>query len=382
MEKVQCVVVGAGVIGLAVARDLALAGREVIVLEAASTIGTETSSRNSEVIHAGLYYPPGSLKARTCVDGKKRLYAFCAERGIEARPIGKLIAAASEAQIPKLKSLKANAERCGVSDLAWLTLEEAHALEPEVRCAGALFSPSSGILDSHTYMLALQGDFENAGGVIAFNTRLLGGHAGQNGIMIATEGLELEAKLVINAAGLYAPALARAIEGVPGRSIPKAYFAKGNYFALTGTHTPFRHLVYPMPEEAGLGIHATLDLGGGVRFGPDVEWTASAGYYAVDPARAGPFYAAIRTYWPGLPDGALAPAYSGMRPKIGGPGEAAADFMIQGPADHGVSGLWNLFGIESPGLTASLALAALLLERIESDGSSGSSPKDSRLNVL
>jgi L-2-hydroxyglutarate oxidase LhgO len=365
MEKVECVVAGAGVIGLAVARELALTGREVIILETADAIGTETSSRNSEVIHAGLYYPPGSLKARTCVEGKKRLYAFCAERGIEARPIGKLLAAASEAQIPRLASLKANAERCGVSDLTWLTVEEAHAIEPEVRCAAALFSPSSGILDSHAFMLALQGDFENAGGVIAFNTGAQAGCVSQNGIVMSTDSLGLEAKLVINAAGLYAPALARAIAGVPGHLIPQAYFAKGNYFALTGSRAPFRHLIYPMPEEAGLGIHATLDLSGGIRFGPDVEWTSRVDY-AVDPARAGPFYAAIRTYWPGLPDGGLAPAYCGMRPKIAGPGDPAADFMIQGPAEHGVPGLWNLFGIESPGLTASLALAALLRERIES----------------
>jgi L-2-hydroxyglutarate oxidase LhgO len=365
MEKVECVVAGAGVVGLAVARELALAGREVIILEAAGSIGTETSSRNSEVIHAGLYYSPGSLKARTCVEGKKRLYAFCAERGIEARPIGKLLAAASEAQITKLVSLKANAERCGAGDLTWLTVEEARGLEPEVRCAAALFSPSSGIVDSHGFMLALQGDFENAGGAIAFNTPVRAGRLGQNGILIATDGAEIEAKLVINAAGLYAPALARTIEGMPGHLIPPSFFAKGNYFALTGTRAPFRHLVYPMPEEAGLGIHATLDLSGGVRFGPDVEWTDRLDY-AVDPARAAPFYASIRTYWPGLPDGALAPAYSGMRPKIAGPGEPAADFMIQGPAEHGAAGLWNIFGIESPGLTASLALAALLRERIES----------------
>jgi L-2-hydroxyglutarate oxidase LhgO len=365
MEKVECAVAGAGVIGLAAARELALAGREVIILEAAGTIGTETSSRNSEVVHAGLYYPPGSLKARTCVQGKEGLYAFCAERGIEARRIGKLLAAASEAQIPKLASLKANAERCGVNDLTWLTVEEALAIEPEVRCAAALFSPSSGIVDSHAFMLALQGDFENAGGAIAFSTPVRAGRVLQDGILIATDSMELETKLLINATGLYAPALARAIEGVPGHLIPQAYFAKGNYFALTGTRAPFRHLVYPMPEEAGLGVHATLDLSGGVRFGPDVEWTDRIDY-AVDPARAAPFYAAIRAYWPGLPDGALVPAYSGMRPKITGPGSPAGDFVIQGPAEHGGRGLWNLFGIESPGLTASLALAALLRERIGS----------------
>ncbi|MGO9174200.1 MAG: NAD(P)/FAD-dependent oxidoreductase [Rhodomicrobium sp.] len=364
MEQADCVVIGAGVIGLAVARELALAGREVIVLEAAGAIGTGTSSRNSEVIHAGLYYPPGSLKARACVEGKTRLYAYCAERGIEARLIGKLLVAAGEAQTGKLAAIKANAERCGVSDLRWLTAEEAHALERQVRCTAALFSPSSGILDSHAFMLALQGDMESAGGMIAFNSAMRSGRAGAGGIVVAADAMELEARLVINAAGLFAPALARAIEGVAAEAIPKAYFAKGNYFALSGARSPFRHLIYPMPEDAGLGIHATLDLGGGVRFGPDVEWVEAIDY-TVDSSRAEAFYGAIRRYWPGLPGGALAPAYSGIRPKIAGPGEAAADFMIQGPQRHGVAGLWNLFGIESPGLTASLALAVELRYRIE-----------------
>jgi L-2-hydroxyglutarate oxidase LhgO len=362
MEEVDCVVIGAGVVGLAVAREFALAGREVIILEAAGAIGTETSSRNSEVIHAGLYYAPGSLKARLCVTGKHRLYAFCAERGIEARAIGKLLVATSEAEIPKLASIKENAARSGVCDLTWLSVEDAAALEPGVRCVSALFSPSSGIIDSHAFMLALQGDFENAGGVVAFNSPVKSGSATGGGIVIATDDLELKAKLVINSAGLYAPGLAQTIEGMPKHLIPKAYYAKGNYFALSGARAPFKHLIYPMPEEAGLGIHATLDLGGGVRFGPDVEWVDTVDY-GVDANRVEPFEQSIRHYWPALPKGALARSYSGIRPKIAGPGEPAADFAIQGPQDHGIAGLWNLFGIESPGLTASLALAAELCGR-------------------
>jgi L-2-hydroxyglutarate oxidase LhgO len=363
MESADCVIIGAGVIGLAIGRELALEGREVIVLEAAGAIGTGTSSRNSEVIHAGLYYPPGSLKARLCVEGKKRLYAFCAERGIDARAIGKLLVASGEAQIAKLESIKVNAEQNGVTDLKWLTAAEAHSLEPEVRCMAAVFSPSSGIVDSHAFMLALQGGMENAGGVVAFNSPVRGGRAENGGIVIEAEGLELEAKLVINAAGLYAPAFARTIEGMPPDRIPKAYFAKGNYFALTGVRAPFSHLVYPMPDTASLGIHGTIDLGRGVRFGPDVEWVENVDY-AVDLGRSRSFEEAIRSYWPGLPSDALAPAYAGIRPKIVGPGAPAADFMIQGPAEHRVGGLWHLFGIESPGLTASLALAAELARRI------------------
>lgn len=356
MEDVDCVIVGAGVIGLAVARELALAGREVIILEAAGAIGTETSSRNSEVIHAGLYYPPGSLKARACVEGKRRLYAFCAERGIEARAIGKLLVATSEAEIPKLSAIRENASQCGVNDLAWLTAGEANALEPEVKCVSALFSPSSGILDSHAFMLALQGDVENAGGVVAFNSAVTGGAATANGIVIETADMQLRARLAVNCAGLHSSHVANTIEGMPKALIPNAYFAKGNYFALSGARAPFQHLIYPMPEEAGLGIHATLDLGGGVRFGPDVEWIDAINY-DVDEGRAEAFEQSIRRYWPELPQGALAPSYSGIRPKIGPSGASAADFLIQGPKDHSVAGLWNFFGIESPGLTASLALA-------------------------
>jgi L-2-hydroxyglutarate oxidase LhgO len=370
-EHVDSVVIGAGVIGLAVARELALAGREVIVLESAGSIGTETSSRNSEVIHAGLYYPPGSLKARHCVAGKELLYAYCVERGIEARQIGKLLVATGEAQLAKLAAIEENARRNGVLDLRWLTREEAHALEPEVTCTAALFSPSSGILDSHGYMLALQGDIENCGGVIAFNSPVESASAEDGRIKLEAggeSGIELSASLVVNAAGLHAPKLARAISGMPERVVPRPYFAKGNYFALTGVRSPFRHLVYPMPEQAGLGIHATLDLGGAVRFGPDVQWIGEIDY-SVDEKRASIFAQSVRHYWPGLPEGALVPAYSGIRPKIAGPGEEAADFMIQGPDKHGVAGLWNLFGIESPGLTSSLALAMDVRERVMRDSS-------------
>ena len=362
MEKADCVVIGAGVIGLAVARELALAGREVIILERAGAIGTETSSRNSEVIHAGLYYPPDSLKARLCVEGKQRLYAYCLERGVEARAIGKLLVAASEAQVPKLAAIKENAERNGVGDLVWLSSEEARTLEPEVRCTAALFSPSTGILDSHAFLLTLEGDFETAGGVIAFKSAVVSGSVQSDGIVLQTPETALKAKLVINACGLHAPAVARSIEGMPKHLIPRACFAKGNYFALKG-RSPFKHLVYPMPEASGIGIHATLDLGGAVRFGPDVEWIEAIDY-TVDAKRAPLFEEAIRHYWPALPENSLAPSYCGIRPKIAGPGEPAADFMIQGPGDHGIEGFWNLFGIESPGLTASLAIGAELQNRI------------------
>ena len=358
MEKADCVIIGAGVVGLAVARELALAGRDVIVLETAGAIGTETSSRNSEVIHAGLYYPPGSLKARLCVEGKQRLYAYCAERGVKALPIGKLLVAVNEAQVPKLVAIEENARQNGVCDLRWLSSDETRAFEPEVRCALAVFSPSTGILDSHAFMLALHGDIENASGVIALTTKVTGGSVQSDGIVLRTREADLKANLVVNACGLHSPALAQSIDGLPKHLIPKASFAKGNYFALKG-RSPFKHLVYPMPEAAGMGIHATLDLSGAVRFGPDVEWIDTIDY-SVDEKRAPSFEEAIRHYWPALPDNALAPSYCGIRPKITGPSEPSPDFMIQGPSDHGIEGLWNLFGIESPGLTASLALAAYL----------------------
>ena len=362
-EKVDCVVIGAGVVGLAVARALALRGREVLVLEAEDAIGTGTSSRNSEVIHAGIYYPPGSAKARLCVAGKELLYPYCEARGIEHRRCGKLIVAADQEQVKALEKIEATARANGVSDLRWLTAAEAKAMEPAVSCVAALLSPSTGIVDSHGFMLALQGDLEAAGGMIAFQSPVRRGHCDRDAIHLeagADEILGLAARVVINSAGLGAQDLARRIEGIPRQSIPPSAYAKGNYYVLQG-RAPFRHLIYPVPEPGGLGVHLTLDLAGQARFGPDVEWVEKLDY-AVDPARAERFYRAIRSYWPGLPDGALHPGYAGIRPKLSGPGAAAADFLIQGPEAHGVRGLINLYGIESPGLTAALAIAERVTE--------------------
>jgi L-2-hydroxyglutarate oxidase LhgO len=358
MERVDTVVVGAGVVGLAVARALAGAGREVIVLEAAEGIGTETSSRNSEVIHAGIYYPPGSLKARLCVAGKHALYAYCAERGIPHRNCGKLLVATGEKQLPKLHAIKAQADANGVSDLRFLSAAEARSLEPALRCVAAYLSPSTGIVDSHAFMLALQGDAEAYGAAIAFKSPLERGRIRDNGIMLEVGGaepLQVLARTVVNSAGLHAPRVAASIRGLPPAHVPPTYYAKGNYYSLAG-RSPFSRLVYPMPNEAGLGVHITIDLGGQARFGPDVEWIDRIDY-DVDPRRADTFYAAIRDYWPGLRDGQLAPGYAGIRPKIVGPEAKAADFVVEGPREHGVPGLVNLFGIESPGLTAALALA-------------------------
>jgi L-2-hydroxyglutarate oxidase LhgO len=358
MDKVECVVVGAGVIGLAIARRLAQAGREVIVLEAAEGIGTVTSSRNSEVIHAGIYYKAGSLMARMCVSGKRALYAYCRDHGIPHRNCGKLIVATTPAESEKLQSIKAHAEANGVDDLQILAGEAARALEPALNCAAALLSPSTGIIDSHAYMLALRGEAEDAGAAFAFHTPLLGGRANAGCIQLDAGGdapMSLQCRLLVNAAGLGAFAVARCIDGMPIDLIPPAYLAKGNYFSCSA-RAPFSHLIYPVPEPGGLGVHLTLDMAGQARFGPDVEWVDRIDY-AVDPARAERFYPAIRRYWPALPDGALMPSYSGMRPKIVPPAVAVQDFLIQGPRDHGVDGLINLFGIESPGLTSSLAIA-------------------------
>jgi L-2-hydroxyglutarate oxidase LhgO len=357
MENVDCVVVGAGVVGLAVARALALAGREVIVLEAAEAIGTETSSRNSEVIHAGIYYPKGSLMARACVEGRRKLYAYCREHDVPHRNCGKLIVATNAQEDDMLASIQGRAEANGVEGMRVLTAAEARALEPNLQCTSALFSPATGIIDSHTYMLALQGDAEAHGAMIAFHSPMLGGRVTAAGIEVdvgGAEPMQLRARLLVNSAGLHAPGLARKIAGMPSDRVPAAYYAKGNYFTLSG-RSPFSRLIYPVPVPGGLGVHITIDMGGQAKFGPDVEWIPSIDY-SVDPHRADKFYAAVRKYWPALKDGALQPGYAGIRPKIVPQGAPAQDFTITGPADHGVPGLIHLFGIESPGLTASLAL--------------------------
>ena len=356
MDKVDCVVIGAGVVGLAVARALALRGREVMVLEAADEIGTGTSSRNSEVIHAGIYYPQGSLKAQLCVQGKGLLYAYCAERGIGHRRCGKLIVATSEPQVAQLQGIRDKAAANGVNDLVLLTREQALALEPQLECVAALHSPSTGIVDSHGLMLALQGDLENAGGLVALSSPLARAECLPAAIyLVAEDGTELEATAVVNAAGLQAQHLAARFAGLPAQHVPPSHYAKGNYFTLPG-RSPFSRLIYPVPEAAGLGVHLTVDMGGQAKFGPDVQWVDSPEDLVVDPSRGDAFYAEVRKYWPALADGALTPGYAGIRPKIQAPHEAARDFMIQGPREHGVAGLVNLFGIESPGLTSSLAI--------------------------
>jgi L-2-hydroxyglutarate oxidase LhgO len=363
VEQLDCVVAGAGVVGLAVARALALAGREVVVLDAAEGIGTETSSRNSEVIHAGIYYPAGSLMARFCVAGRRALYAYCREKGVPHRNCGKLIVATSADEDSRLADIKRRAAINGVEDMRVLTREEAQAFEPNLTCTSALLSPSTGIIDSHNYMVALQGDAENAGAGMVFHSPVLRGRAVQGGVEIDVGGddpITLRCRLLVNAAGLHAPALAARIEGMPDSRIPGTYYAKGNYFTLSG-RSPFSRLIYPVPVPGGLGVHLTIDLGGQARFGPDVEWIDAIDY-TVDPHRADGFYAAVRRYWPALKDGALQPGYAGIRPKIVPKGAPGQDFVVQGPQTHGLSGLINLFGIESPGLTASLALADHVVE--------------------
>lgn len=360
MDKVDCVVIGAGVVGLAVARTMAMAGREVVVLESERAIGTGTSSRNSEVIHGGIYYPPGSRKATLCVEGKHRLYEFCASHGVEHRRCGKLIVATTDHQVAELEAIAANARASGVDDLQWLSAAEVAQREPALHTFGALLSPSTGIVDSHGLMLALQGDAENAGAMLAFEARVTGARVGR------AEGIELDvetegvtstvlANTVVNSAGLQAVDIARRFDGLASEHIPPRYYAKGSYFTCA-QRAPFTHLIYPVPEPGGLGVHLTLDLGGQARFGPNVQWVDEIDY-TVNPSDGDGFYAAVRRYWPTLADGALQPGYAGIRPKISGPGEPAADFRIDGPAVHGVAGLVNLFGIESPGLTASLAIA-------------------------
>jgi len=355
MEKIDCVVIGAGVVGLAVARVLAAAGREVVVLEAAAAIGTGNSSRNSEVIHAGIYYPNTSLKAKFCISGRKKLYAYCESHGVAHRRCGKLIVATSLHQIDRLEQIRRQARVNGVDDLKWLTAEQAMTLEPDLRCVAALLSPSTGIVDSHALMLSLQGDAERAGAVFAFHSALETGVITKNGIELKVQGQRWLATTLINCAGLAAPAVAASLQGLQPSFVPTTFYAKGNYFSCV-SRTRFSHLIYPVPEEAGLGVHLTLDLTGRTRFGPDVEWVNKLDYQ-VDPCRADGFYEEIRKYWPKLPDGALQVDYCGIRPKLSKLGEATHDFRIDDSTVHGVNGLVNLFGIESPGLTSALSIA-------------------------
>ena len=367
MEQVDAVVIGAGAVGLATARALAMAGLETVVLEAGTGIGQGVSSRNSEVIHAGLYYEPGSLKARLCVQGREQLIAFCDSHGVPYRLCGKLVVATAADQHPALDKLQARAHRNGVPVEAW-TAEAAMALEPELHCTAALWSPNTGILDSHAYMLALQGDLEHAGGAVALQSVVRAWRSQPGGgavleVASADGPMALAARHVVNAAGLGACALAGALEDLPPAHRPAGHYAKGSYFTLPG-RSPFKHLIYPAPVDAWLGVHVTLDLGGQAKFGPDLEWLdttdPAAIDYRVDTTRAPAFEAAVRRYWPGLPDGALQPGYSGVRPKIHGPGTPAPDFRIDGPQTHGLKGIVNLLGIESPGLTSSMAVADLV----------------------
>jgi len=366
IEKMDCAVIGAGVVGLAVARALALGGREVIVLEAEDSIGNHTSSRNSEVIHAGLYYPKGSLKARFCVSGKQMLYDYCTSHGVPHSNIGKIIVAVTDAEIATLKTYTEKAEANGVLDLRWLSREELRELEPAVECVAGFLSPSTGIVDSHALMLAYQGDAENSGAMVVFKSPILSGEVSDEGIVLNVGGDEpmtILCNTVVNCGGLFAQDVARSIEGLPDQSIPPQYFAKAHYFTLSGK-PPFRRLVYPVASNAHLGVHVTVDLGGQVKFGPDVSWVDGVDY-SFDHSREPLFYEAIRKYYPGLKDGQLLPGYTGIRPKVTGPKDPAGDFIIRGPADHGVAGLVNLYGIESPGLTASLAIAEHVLRLLQ-----------------
>ncbi|WP_333898250.1 NAD(P)/FAD-dependent oxidoreductase [Agrobacterium pusense] len=365
MTDIDAIIIGAGVIGLATARELAMRGHSVVILESEKEFGSVTSSRNSEVIHAGLYYPPGSLKARLCVEGKERLYAFCQSHGVAHRRCGKLIVATSHEETAMLATLQEKGKANGCNDLELIDERQAVLLEPALTCVAALTSPSTGIIDSHGYMLALFGDAQDHGAAMAVNAPFERAEVAGDGFRIHVGGAEptsLTCRLLINSAGLVAPMLARKIEGLPEDGIPQARFAKGSYFSLAGK-SPFSRLIYPAPHTHGLGVHLTLDLAGQARFGPDVEWVDAIDY-AVDSQRMEGFDDAIRRYWPRLPDHALIPAYSGIRPKISGPDEPAMDFRIDGPETHGVNGLVNLFGIESPGLTASLAIANEVAARL------------------
>ncbi|MBK8400137.1 NAD(P)/FAD-dependent oxidoreductase [Propionivibrio sp.] len=369
MDTIDAVVIGAGVVGLACARALAQRGIETIILERHATFGSETSARNSEVIHSGLYYPSVSHKARLCVAGRRLLYDYCAAHGVSHRRCGKLIVATSSEQEARLQALHRQGEINGVDDLRPLSSAEASRLEPQLRCTAALLSPSTGIIDSHGLMLALLGDAEGDGATLAVCSPVRAGSIENDGIVLeigAQDKARIKASRVINAAGLYATRVAASLAGFPAAQIPPAYYAKGNYYALA-IRSPFSRLIYPLPERGGLGVHLTIDLGGQARFGPDVEWLKTLGDepdYRVDPARSDAFYAEVRHYWPGLQDRMLTPAYAGIRPKISGPQDAAADFLIQGPEMHGIPRLINLFGIESPGLTSALAIAEHVAEQL------------------
>lgn len=370
--ELDAVVVGGGVIGLALARALALSGREVTLLEADSRLGNHTSSRNSEVIHAGIYYPKGSLKARLCVEGKQRLYQYCAEADVPHRRVGKLIVATRAEEVPKLEGILQHARESGVMDLEWLEAREIAELEPQVKAVRGLISPSTGIIDSHGLMSALRRDAEARGAQVILASPVVGGRVTSRGIELRIGGSESSTALcrtVVNAGGLQAQDVARGIEGVPPSSIPGQYFAKGHYFTLSG-RSPFNRLVYPVPVPGGLGVHVTLDLAGQARFGPDVSWLDGIDY-SFDEGRAVQFYSAIRSYFPALADGALVPGYTGIRPKLSPAGSPADDFVVQGPREHGVPGLLNLYGIESPGLTSALALAELGLEKLANDSGDG-----------
>ena len=376
MEQVDCVVIGAGVIGLAVAREMALQGRETIMLERENAFGTISSARNSEVIHAGIYYPKDSLKAKLCVQGNRLLYEYCRDHQVATQPYGKLIVASDETQIDDLRAILYKAQNNGVPEIKMISGDEAKALEPNLECSAAILSSSTGIVDSHGYMLSLLGGFEDAGGMVAYQSPLLGakqiGNNAENGYELqigGADGMQIQTKFLINCAGMSAPAVAQKIEGLSKDQIPKTYFAKGNYFSLSGK-SPFTHLIYPIPEPGGLGVHLTLDMGGQAKFGPDVEWLdidqEEQIDYTVDPKRGDGFYQAVRRYWPGLKDGSLQPDYSGVRAKIVPPNAPAGDFCFNSPQEHGMQGLYNLYGFESPGLTSSLAIARYLEAQIKS----------------
>lgn len=376
MEQVDCVVIGAGVVGLAVAREMALQGRETILLERENAFGTISSARNSEVIHAGIYYPKDSLKAKLCVQGNRLLYEYCRDHQVATQPYGKLIVASDEAQIDDLRAILYKAQNNGVPEIKFISGEEAKALEPNLKCSAAILSSTTGIVDSHGYMLSLLGGFEDAGGMVAYQSPLISakpiGDKAQNGYLLevgGADGMQIQTQLLINCAGISAPAVAQKIEGLSKEQIPKAYFAKGNYFSLSGK-SPFNHLIYPIPEPGGLGVHLTLDMGGQAKFGPDVEWLdidqEDQIDYAVDPKRGDGFYEAVRRYWPGLKDGSLQPDYSGVRAKIVPPNSPAGDFCFSTPQEHKMQGLYNLYGFESPGLTSSLAIARYLEAQIKS----------------